>query len=133
MYWISTTYSKISMLARKLHPPASKRFIFQTSFDQGHFHSKSGTQEKSFLFLNRSWWDLQCRSTFGVSLHTQNLIKIDQKLAAEDNLQFYYINCYYVPFHYYEKMTNLDIWVEISKFLVMTSQFFCMGGWWENA
>ena len=130
MHW-TTTYPKISVLAQKLHPPASNMFIFQTPFDHGHFHSKSGTQERSFLFLDRSWWDSVCRCTLDRYLHTPNLIKIGQDLAAQGNFQIYYINCYDVPFHYYEKMTNLDIWVEFSKFLVMTSQFF-LHGWLEG-
>ena len=55
-------------------------------------------------------------------------------MAVQDRFQFYYINCYDVPFHYCEKMTFLDILVDFSKFFLMTSYFFCIGwldGWLE--
>ena len=38
--------SKNSFVSQKLCHPALKRFILQTSFDHGLFHSKYGTQEK---------------------------------------------------------------------------------------
>ena len=52
-------------------------------------------------------------------------------MAVQDRFQFYYINCYDVPFHYCEKMTFFDIWIDFLKFLVMNSKFF-LHGWLEG-
>ena len=65
-----------------------------------------------------------CRCTLGRYLHIPDLIKIGLELAAQDGFQFYYINCYNVQFHYCEKMTFFDIWIDFLKFLVMNFNFF---------